>query len=240
MTFGGQSDELSEEELEEIAEAMVFAFGHRGPLDWAGELHNRLMRGAARLAAARAHSEDQKRDSTDELEAEAKTQVRLTATDFLAEIYQMLKAMPLFEEQPEILDALKFIITEIASVEKGATPSWLIATPSKRHFKNTTKEAEWVPIIMALELLITLPEFSNQHAASTAIADATGRPLGTIKHWHRKLYNGGKSGRVTDFERPYAASQIRSEVHLFMDLRNYTKPYKYQTFVVARVQELLR
>lgn|GEM_PF-5693552 len=239
MTSSHDDGFASEEEQEEIADAFIFAFGLAGPLDWVSELNQRLVAPAERLANARAAFDDPTRDSTDEIDAQAKAKIRIAATDYLSEIFRMLHAMPLFQQQPQILEALKFVITEIASVEKGRTLHWLQADPSKRHCTLSTKEAEWVPIILALELLCMLPDSSNPHAAATKISEKTGRPLGTIKRWHRKLYNGGKSGEIADFERPYAASEIRTEVQSIRLLRKAVDPASYKNLVEKRVQELL-
>lgn len=239
MTSPQSDDVLPEKEQEEIVEAKELFFGDVDPLDWAAELNQRLSAATLRLSAARTNYEDESRDSTSEIEADAKTKVRLAATDYLSEIFEVLAATPLYQQRPPILEAFKFIITEIASLEKGAVPAWLIANPSKQHFKSTTKEAEWVPLILALELLCMLPDFSNAHAAASEISRRTGRSLGTVKHWHRKLHNGGKSGKTADFERPYAASEIRTEVKSFKVLRKAADPATYRGLVEKRVQELL-
>jgi hypothetical protein len=239
VTSPESDDVVPEEEQEEIVDATEFFFGPLDPVDWAAELNRRLSGATIKLAAARSNYANQSRDSTNEIEADAKTQIRLTVTDYLSEIFLMLHAMPAFQRQPPILEALKFVVTEIASLEKGAVPSWLIAYPSKQHFKSTTKEAEWVPLILALELLCMLPDFSNPHAAASEISRRTGRPLGTVKRWHRKLHNGGKSGKTADFERPYAASVIRTEVQSFKVLRKAAEPASYRGLVEKRVQELL-
>jgi len=231
--------DASEEELEEIADAFVLAFGVAGPLDWVAELNQRLVAPAERLANARVDYEDPKRDRTDEIDGKAKGKIRIATTDYLSEIFRMLHAMPLFQQQPQILEPLKFVITEIASVEKGRSLHWLQADPSKRHHTSSTKEAEWVPLILALELLCMLPDFSNPHAAASEISRRTGRALGTVKRWHRKLHNGGKSGKTADFERPYAASEIRTEVQSFKVLRKAADPASYRGLVEKRVQELL-
>lgn len=131
MTSPDDDGFASEEELEEIADAFVFAFGLAGPLDWVAELNQRLIAPAGRLTNARAAYDNPTRDSTDEIDAEAKAKIRIAATDYLSELLRMLHAMPLFQEQPQILEPLKFVITEFASVEKGRTLHWLQADPSK-------------------------------------------------------------------------------------------------------------
>lgn len=213
MILPNDDGPASEEELREIADAFAFAFGLAGPLDWVAELNQRLIVPAGRLTNARAAYDDPRRDSTDEIDVEARAKIRIAATEYLAEIFQMLHAMPLFQQQPQILEPLKFVITEIASVEKGRTLHWLQADASKQHYTLSTKEAEWVPIIAALQLAMLLSDISGEHSATKFIQRK--RPVlkvGTIKDWHKKLYNKGKSGSLPDPSRKVAADNIRSIV----------------------------
>ncbi|MEM1197131.1 MAG: hypothetical protein AAGH57_13575 [Pseudomonadota bacterium] len=165
MTSPDDDGFASEEEVEEMADAFVFAFGLAGALNWVAELNQRLISPTGRHANERAAYDDPTRDSTVELDAEAKAKVRMAATDYLSEIFQMLHAMPLFQPQPQILEPLKFVITEIASVEKGRTLHWLQADPSKQHYKLSTKEAEWVPIIAALQLALLFSKINGEDPA---------------------------------------------------------------------------
>lgn len=203
----------TEEELEEIANAFVFAFGLTGPLDWVAELNQRLIAPAGRLANARAAYDDPTRDSTDEIDAEAKAKLRIATTDYLSEIFQMLHAMPLFQQQPQLLEPLKFVITEIASVEKGRTLHWLQADPAKQHYTLSTKEAEWVPIITALQLALLLSNINGEDPAVKHLKGKKALPsITSIKDWHAKLYNKGKSVSLRDPSRKEAAESIRSIV----------------------------
>ena len=213
MTSPGRDVVATEEDLEEIADAFVSAFGFAGPLVWAAELNQRLAAPAGRLASARGFYDDPKRNCTDEIDAKARAEIRSAVTEYLSEIFQMLHEMPVLQQQPHILDALKFIVTEIASVEKGRTLRWLQANPSKQHFTLSTKEAEWVPIIAALQLAMLLSDISGEDSAAKFIQRK--RPvlkIGTIKDWHQKLHNKGKSGSLPDPSRKVAADNIRSIV----------------------------
>ncbi len=210
MTSSDDNGFASEEELEEIADAFVFAFGLAGPLGWVAELNQRLVAPAERLANARAAYDDPTRDSTDEIDAEAKAKIRIATTIYLSEIFQMLHAMPLFQQQSQILEPLKFVITEVASVEKGRTLHWLQADPSKQHYSLSTKEAEWVPIIAALQLAMLLSDISGEDPAANFIQrKKPALKVGTIKGWHEKLYNKGRSGSLPDPSRKVAADNIR-------------------------------
>lgn len=213
MTSGDQDDVPSEEKNEEIADATEFFFGPLDPVDWAHELNRRLFEATKKLASARTNYNDKTRDSTDQIEADAKTKLRLATTEYLSEIFVMLHALELFWKQPPILEAFKFIITEIASLEKGTASRWLIANPSKQHFKSTTKEAEWVPIIASLELALLKSSIHSVDAATRYIALRTGRKIGTIKDWHKKLNNGGSSGPPLDPTKKVAADSIRTIVY---------------------------
>ena len=88
----------------------------------------------------------------------------------------------------------------------------MTANPSKQHFKSTTKEAEWVPIIAALELARLKSSVHSVHAAARFIVKKTSRKLGTVKDWHKKLYNNGNSKSLPDPSRKAAAKRIRSIV----------------------------
>lgn len=186
------------------------SFGLAGPLGWFEELNNRMDQAAERLAKARRFFDDPKRDRSDEIDAAARASIRVAVTDYLSEIFEALHAMPLIQQQPHILEALKFIVTEISSLQRGGSPGWLIANPSKQHFKSTTKEAEWVPIIAALELARLKSSVHSVDAAAQLIAKKTSRKIGTIKDWHEKLYNKGKSGFPLDPSRQAAAESIRT------------------------------
>ena len=133
MTLPDDDAFTAEDDLEEIADAFVFAFGLAGPLEWIAELNQRLVGPAERLANARADDEDPKRDRSDDIDAEAKARIRIAATDYLSEIFQMLRAMPLFQQQPHILEPIKFVVTEFASVEKGRALHWLQAQLETAH-----------------------------------------------------------------------------------------------------------
>ncbi|MBV7258675.1 hypothetical protein [Erythrobacter crassostreae] len=213
MTSPDDDELASEEGLEEIADAFVFAFGLAGPLDWVAELNQRLIAPAGRLANSRAAYDDPTRDSTDEIDAESKAKIRIAVNDYLSEIFQMLHAMPLFQQQPQILEPLKFVITEIASVEKGRTLHWLQADPSKQHYTLSTKEAEWVPIIAALQLALLLSKINGEDPAVKHLKGKKALPsVTTIKEWHAKLFNKGKSGSLPDPSKKIAAESIRSIV----------------------------
>jgi len=214
LTSPKDKRDASEEELEEIADDFVYAFGLAGPLDWVAELKQRLIAPAGRLANARAAYDDPTRDSTDEIDAEAKAKIRIAATDHLSEIFQMLHAMPLFQQQSQILEPIKFVITEIASVEKGRTLHWLQADPSKQHYTLSTKEAEWVPIIAALQLALLLSDINGEDPAVKHLKGKKALPsITTIKDWHAKLYNKGKSGSLRDPSRKLATESIRTIVN---------------------------
>ena len=109
---------------EDIEDALNMSFGLAGPLGWFVELNNRMGPAAARLAEARRLFGDPELDCSDEIDAAARASIRVAVTDYLSEIFEILYAMPLIQQQPHILEALKFIVTEIASLEKGAAPGW--------------------------------------------------------------------------------------------------------------------
>ena len=241
MTPPADNGFATEEDLEEIADAFVFAFGLAGPLEWVAELNQRLVAPAERLANARAAHEDSKRDRTDEIDAEAKAKIRIAATDYLSEIFQMLRAMPLFQQQPHILEPIKFVITEFASVERGRTLHWLQASPSKQHYTLSTKEAEWVPIIAALQLAILLSGINGEDPAVKHLKGKKVLPsITTIKEWHAKLFNKGKSGSLPDQSREAAADSIRAIVNeMRAVLLGAPNPKVRDTLLNKRIDELL-
>jgi hypothetical protein len=203
----------SEEELEKIAEDFLLAFGLAGPLRWASDLNQRLVAPAERLTKARAEYENPSRDRSDEIDAETKAKIRIALSDYLSEIFEMLRAMPLFQKQTALLEPLKFVVTEIASIEKGRTLHWLQADPSKQHYTLSTKEAEWVPVIAALQLALLLSDIHGEDPAVKHLKRKKALPsVTTIKDWHTKLFNKGKTGTPPDPSRKAAADTIRTVV----------------------------
>lgn len=240
MTSPKEIGFTSEEDLEEMEDALLFAFGLAGPLEWVADLNKRLAEPAARLASARYTYEDPKRDCTDEIDADAKAKIRIAVTGYLCAMFQMLSAMPAFQQQPHILEALKFIITEIASVEKGRSPNWLQADPSKRHFIPLTKEAEWVSIIAALELARLKSSIRSVDASARFIAAKTSRKVGTIKDWHRKFSNQGRAGTLLHPTKQRASESIRTVVNeMLAVLRIVQKPEERDRLLNRRIDELL-
>jgi hypothetical protein len=212
---------------------MLLSFGLMDPGDWAADLSTRLLRATKILRLARNHCDDPSKDISDTSEAEDLKAIRLGVGQFLSELHVTLSSMPMMQQQPEILEALKFILAGIAGIDRGVRAEWLMEIPTKKHFKPLEKEGEWVPIIAALELLLLDARFGSVHASAKQIVKRTGRALGTIKDWHQKLYLKGKEGR------PVARAAIQQELQQMQVVLNIAPMEDRRAIIDRRVSELL-
>lgn len=194
-----EDDRTSYEEMESIIFGM-------DPGDWAAILHQKLTASSIRIANARALSDDANRDITEESTAADLANVRHNVSQYLSELYLTLCAMPLMQSSPTALDGLRFIATCLADVERGAAPLWLLAKPTKRHPTKLAELSDWAMIIECVELARLKPGSASVDAASKEIAKMSGRAVGTIKDWHRRIMS------PTDCKYPAAQSSIRESL----------------------------
>ncbi len=185
--------EPSDTEDREYDDDVVFCFGLMDPCEWAAELSAKLSAASSELKAARTHYIDPSKEIIDTTDEEALARVRSGVQQYLAEIFLMFQAMPLFQRQPKTMEALQFILAGIADIDRGAPPTWLVNPATKRHPKRLELEAEWVPIIAALELHLFILEKPTHDAAAKAIRERTGRAVSTINGWHKRLFRAPES-----------------------------------------------
>jgi hypothetical protein len=227
MKQGGESTDQDYEHM------LMTSFGLTDPCDWAAELSTRLLAATHQLVDARAHHADPSKDIDDTTEADALAAIRDGVAQYVSEIHVMLDSMPMMQMQPEILEALQFIVAGVADINRGSPPDWLAVRPTKKHPKRLEHEAEWVPIIAALELLWLLGEKPNVDAAAKKIHDRTGRRVGTIKDWHDRLF------REPQPERAMAQATIQEEVDRARAML-WSGLADARLAVLRRIDELLR
>lgn len=178
----------NEPDDEGYEDELVSRFGLDGPLAWADNLQRQLSQAAAALTSAVGAFEDTSKEITATSEARELQVIRTSALNYLAILHQTLSSMPILQQDPTTLKPLRDVIAGIANIDRGSTPAWLQGEPTKRHKKRLEKEAEWVPVIAALELMLTEGTKPNVHQAAKAIADSTKRKVGTIKYRYRELF----------------------------------------------------
>jgi hypothetical protein len=228
-TMGTSADP---EELE-YEDMMVLSFGLMDPCEWAADLGARLLAASETLAAARAHYLDPTKDIDETTDEEALSAIRAGVSQYISEAFTMLHSMPMMQQQPVILEALQFIVAGIANVDRGTAPAWLVPCPTKRHHKQLAEEAEWVPIIAALELILLKLEKRNVDKATKLIAERTKRKVGTIKDWHQHLYCAAGP------ERQEARASIQSQIDDIL-YATMTMPKERRSAIIQRrVDELI-
>lgn len=223
------------EDREQLAyeDMRVLAFGLMDPCDWAAELSLRLREASEELAAARRHYLDPTKEIDESTDENALSAIRARVSQYLAEAFTMLHAMPMMQQQPVILEALQFIAAGIADIERGTAPAWLVPRPTKRHYKQLAEEAEWVPIIAALELILLKPGVRAVDKATKMIAGITGRKVGTIKDWHQKLY------RAAEPERHDARASIQQEIDQIRSMTAVMPEGHRSAIIQRRIDELV-
>ena len=215
-------------------DAAVQCFGLLAPCDWAATLSAKLSQAAQTLEEAQKHLSDPAKDIAATTDEEALAQIRRAANCYLAEVYMMLHSMPLMQQQPKILGALQFIVASIEGIDRGSGPAWLAVRATKRHPKRLSEEAEWVPIIAALELLLIDHDVSSIDAAAKAINRRTGRAVGTIKDWHRRLFRKADKGREA------AKAEIQLEIGQVRAALVALTQEDRKIIIERRVSELLK
>jgi hypothetical protein len=211
----------------------VLSFGLMDPCDWAATLSTRLLAATRKLREARNHYADPAQDVTHFTEAEALAAIRIGVGHYLAELHIMLHSMPILQSQPETLEALQFILAGVMDIDRGSAPEWLAVRATKSHPKRLANEAEWVPIVAALELLLLGTRISGIDAAAKQVRNRTGRKIGTIKDWHGKLYRRGQ------IERPVAWAKIKEELLQMQQMVRQFKVEDRAALIERRVGELL-
>lgn len=225
---------MSDDEQEQYLTALALCYGAMDPCDWAAMLSTKLLRCSQSLRNARDIYEDQSKDITQFTETDSLSEIRIQAAGYLSQVYEMLSAMPMIQSQPQILDSLRFIVTAIADIDRGNRAAWLEPVPTKKHPKRLMLEAEWVPIIAALELLLFDPKFPGVDSAAKEIARRTARKVGTIKGWYQKLRRKGKTNR------PAAWEQIEQEVAQIRAVLNMAARSERAALIESRVAQLLK
>lgn len=223
----------SPEDALDYEDMKVLSFGMMDPCDWAATLSTKLLAATRGLREARIHFADPAKDVTHFTEADALKAIRAAVRHYLAELQIMLHSMPILQSQPETLEALQFILAAMTDIDRGSAPEWLRARATKNHPKRLAAEAEWVPIVVALEMLLLDTRISSIDAAAKYIQIRTGRRLGTIKDWHGKLYRRGQS------ERPAAWAAIKESLSEWQQLLRLVKVNDRAAYIERRVQELL-
>lgn len=211
----------------------VLCFGLMDPCDWAATLSDKLSAATRRLREARDFYTDPAKDITQFTEADALAAIRSGVGEFLAELHVMLASMPVIQSQPQILESLRFILAGVTDIDRGAAPEWLAVRATKCHPKRLAAETEWVPVIAALELLLLDEHITSIDAASKYVQGRTGRALGTIKDWHRKLYVSGKANR------PAARAAINEELSQMRECLKLLEAKDRADVIKRRVSELL-
>lgn len=218
-------------EYEAYSQDLEFAFGGTDPLEWVGHLHQRLTYSSRNLAIARSVLDDETKDFEDD--AAALADVRLKAALVIAELYQMLSAMPLMQSAPEALEGLRYVLTSIHDVERGAAPAWLVAKSTKKHPARSIAQTEWMFIVICVQLLRLLPKYHSEKAASEKISSRIDRPVTTIKRWCRKLYC------PTRHTVPAARARIESELQSIRVLLKLVPSQNHAAIIERRIAELL-
>lgn len=227
MMQNDDTDPLAYEDMQ------VLSFGLSDPCDWAATLSTNLLAASQALTAARKHHLDPAKDVTASTDEVAVARIRAGVVGYLAEVHAMLVSMPIMQQQPEILEALKFIVAAIADIDRGAAPDWLAVRATKQHPKRLGLEAEWVPIISALELSLLLSGKPSVDAAARRIHLRTGRAIGTIKDWHQKLYRNPNDDRLA------AKDAIQQEVDSVRQVLGALPKDGRSAIIQRRIDELL-
>lgn len=222
-----------ETDQEAYNDALVMSFGLMDPCDWAAEFATRLLAATSKLAAARKHFTDQAKDIDDHTDADAASGVRDGAVNYLAEVYTMLHSMPMMQQQPQILEALRFILVGVSDINRGSAPAWLAVKATKQHPKRLELETEWVPIIAAMELSLLAMERPSVDGAAKHIQRRTGRKVGTIKDWHWKLFRAQEPGRTA------AKEAIQIEIDQIRSMLLTVQKKDRNAIIQRRVDELL-
>ena len=212
---------------------LVLSFGLMDPCDWAANLSRRLRIASEALAAARAHYLDPTKDIDETTDEEALSAIRAGVSQYLSEAFTMLHSMPMMQQQPVILEALQFMVAGIANIERGTAPAWLVPRPTNRHYKQLAEEAEWVPIIVALELFLLKPDVRAVDKAAKMIANLTGRKVGTIKDWHQRLY------RAAEVDRQGARASIQKEIDEIRSVTATMPKDRRGAIIQRRIDELV-
>lgn len=212
---------------DEDLEAIVFGMG---PGEWAGHLATNLAKASQALLRAVDHLEDERRDTSDAIDAQAKSDVRAKAAELLAELVSLLEAMPIVQRAPDVTSGLRYLMESLYDVDRGAAPRWLVAKATKSHLKRATAQVQWLQVVTCVQLIRLLPEYESENKAAVKVSQDTGQAVSSIKRWCDKLYHPQKH------DNPAAREAIETEV---MQIRALMKLFPDQSWVWRRVAELL-
>lgn len=226
---------MADEDQITYNDVQVECFGLMDPCDWAATLSTKLLEAAQSLRTARDYQQDPAKDVTASTDTEALSAIRAGVVQFLSEAHVMLHSMPMMQKQPMILEAMRFIVAGIADIERGVRAEWLAPISTKKHLKRLEKEAEWVPIIAALELLILHPGFGNDDRAAHEILSRMHRTssISSIKRWHSTLFRNGRHTR------PTAWAAIDEELRRMRAILAIIERERWSEVINRRVSELL-
>ncbi len=215
----------------EEMESVIFGMD---PGDWATILVQKLLAASSDLRDAQSHLLEDVRDIDDKIDQKALADVRQKAALIVANVFEMLKAMPIMQMTPEALEGLHYVLTSIVDVERGSAPAWLVAKPTKAHPTQSTKRVQQMIIVTCVQLLRLLPAFKTNDAATKEIAHRCGTRPGTIKRWCNELHHPERS------KVPAARDQIETEVMQIRAKLKVADQRNHTAIVLQRIQELLR
>lgn len=200
------------------------------PGEWACLLVNGLVVSSGQLDHARRHLADERRDTTDAIEAQAVADVRAKAVQLLANLVATLEAMPIVQSVADATCGLRYLLTSLYDVERGSAPAWLVAKSTKSHPERASSEVEWMHVVICVQLLRLLPEYNSENKAAKKISEDTGRALSSVKRWCDRLHHPLKHKNAA------ARQEIETEV---MQIRAIMAIAANPSVVWRRISELL-